>query len=86
MGEQMDSNVQINDDGEEIGDFFDLNIVKNYSFNKAEFPFKFEYNVIEPQPTLDSAFKIEPESATVGSRSSHEFKVTFDPSKGVGNF
>ena len=74
--------------GEEIGttdqsgDLFDLDIVKNFAFDKAENPFKFELKAVEPPPSTDSAFKIEPSQCVVGPRSNHEFTVTFDPSKG----
>ena len=80
------SKLKIHDPQPTPRDFFDIDIVKNYSFDKTESPFKVEYNIIEPEPAVDSAFKIEPETALVGSRSSHSFTVTFDPSKGTGNF
>lgn len=47
-------------------------------------PFKFKYDVIEPEPSKNSAFEITPSSVSVGSRSTFEFTVTFDPSKGTG--
>lgn len=65
---------------------FDIDIVKNFAFDKAENPFKFEFQAIEPEPTKDSAFKIEPVSCSVGPRSTHNFTVTFDPTKGTGRF
>jgi hypothetical protein len=71
---------------EEVGDYFDLDIVKNFAFDKAESPFKFEFAAIEPEPTKDSAFKIEPATAVVGSRSTAQFTITFDPSKGTGAY
>jgi hypothetical protein len=37
---------------------------------------------VEPPPSLDSAFKIEPKQCMVGPRSVCNFTVTFDPSKG----
>lgn len=63
-----------------------MDIVKNFAFDKAENPYKFELMAIEPEPSLDSAYKIEPKQCTVGPRSSHSFTVTFDPSKGTGKF
>lgn len=74
------------DETNEDRDIFDIDITKNLAFDKAENPFKFEFKAIEPEPSLDSAFKIEPESVVVGSRSTHNFTVTFDPSKGTGKF
>jgi len=53
---------------EELGDIFDIDIVKNFSFDKADNPFKFELQAIEPEPSRDSAFKIEPQSVLVGPR------------------
>ena len=68
-------------------ELFDVDIVKNFAFDKAENPFKFEFMAIEPEPSKDSAFQIEPLSCTVGPRSTHSFQVTFDPSKGqAGRF
>ena len=60
--------------------------MKNFAFDKAENPYKFELKALEPEPSKDSAFKIEPASVLVGPRTSHQFSVTFDPSKGTGNF
>ena len=67
-------------------DFFDVDIVKNFAFDKMDNPYKFELQAIEPEPSQDSAFKIEPASCYVGSRSTHSFTVTFDPMKGTGHF
>ena len=53
---------------EPLDDLFDLDIIKNYAFDKNENPFKFEFQAIEPEESKDSAFKIEPESLTVGPR------------------
>jgi len=64
-------------------DLFDLDIVKNFAFDKSENPFKFELQAIEPPPSTDSAFKIEPSQCVVGPRSNHEFTITFDPNKGA---
>jgi hypothetical protein len=52
---------------------FDVDIVKNFAFDKAENPFKFEFTAIEPEPSKNSAFKIEPEECTVGPRSTATF-------------
>jgi hypothetical protein len=54
------------------------------AFDKSSVPFKFEYSALEPEPSKDSAFEITPASTVVGSRSTREFQVTFDPSKGTG--
>ena len=69
-----------------VEDIFDIDIIKNLAFDKADVPYKFEYKAIEPEPSQGSAFKIEPTTAVVGSRSTHQFTVTFDPSKGTGRF
>lgn len=63
-----------------------MDIFKNVAFDKNETPFKFEYKAIEPDISENSAFKIEPESVTVGARSTFTFTVTFDPSHGTGSF
>lgn len=60
--------------------------MKNFAYDKAENPFKFELQAIEPEASLDSAFKIEPNTCVVAPRSMHTFQVTFDPAKGTGAF
>lgn len=69
-------------DTDDSADLFDLDIVKNFAFDKSENPYKFELKAIEPPPSTDSAFKIEPSQCVVGPRSNHEFTITFDPRKG----
>ena len=65
---------------------FDLDIVKNFAFDKKENPYKFELKAIEPTASNDSAFTIEPRKCIIGSRSTNTFTVTFDPMKGAGHF
>lgn len=83
QNKQQEATLSVEDEEEDI---FDIDIVKNFAFDKAENPFKFELKALEPEPSKDSAFKIEPATCLVGPRSSHQFTVTFDPSKGTGNF
>ena len=78
--------MSFEDEDCEEDDIFDLDIIKNLAFDKNEVPFKFEYTAIEPEVSDNSAFSITPASVMVGSRSNYTFTVTFDPSKGTGNF
>lgn len=67
-------------------DLFKIGVVKNTAFDKRNLPFKFSFTAIEPAETVDSAFVIEPKSTVVNCRSTMEFKVTFSPSHGLGDF
>ena len=67
-------------------DAFKLSIIKNASYDKALFPFKFNFSAIEPEVSQDSVFHIEPHSTVVGSRQVQEFTVHFNPNQGVGAF
>jgi hypothetical protein len=67
-------------------DAFQLKIVKNQSYDKQLFPFKFNFQAIEPPASRNSAFEIQPSSVTVGSRQIQEFVVNFNPTEEVGNF
>lgn len=67
-------------------DPFDLVIAKNQSFDKAKYPFKFDFQALEPQESQGSCFTIQPKSVAIPSRSLQEFTVTFDPTVGVGTF
>lgn len=66
--------------------FFNLSVAKNVSFDRKEFPFKFEYEAIEPEESTNSAFEISPKEQVIGPRENYTFTVTFNPSKGVGEF
>lgn len=46
-------------------DAFKLSIVKNSSYDKALFPFKFNFSAIEPPVSQDSVFHIEPSSVVI---------------------
>jgi len=46
-------------------DAFQLKIVKNGSFDKKKFPFKFSFTAIEPPESSNSAFEISPKVVTV---------------------
>jgi len=67
-------------------DAFNIKIVKNQSFDKGLFPFKFNFTAIEPEPSQNSCYDIQPSSVVVGSRQTQEFVVRFAPTKEVGNF
>mmetsp|Transcript_13740 Transcript_13740/g.13453 ORF Transcript_13740/g.13453 Transcript_13740/m.13453 type:complete len:191 (+) Transcript_13740:317-889(+) len=67
-------------------DFFTLSVEKNLSYDRKENPFKFEYQAIEPEESLNSAFEVSPKTYVVGSRETSTFTVTFYSDKGVGEF
>ena len=60
--------------------------MKNQSFDKKKYPFKFNFSAVEPEESKSSAFEITPKNIAMGPRSIQEFKVTFDPSAGTGSF
>jgi hypothetical protein len=61
-------------------------VAKNFSFDRKENPFKFNFEAIEPAESLDSAFEIQPKQLVVGPREVSTFSVTFYSNKGVGEF
>jgi len=67
-------------------DAFNLSIIKNQSFDKRKFPFKFNFQAVEPEESHTSAYEIVPKNVVVAARSSQEFTVSFNPSSGVGLF
>lgn len=67
-------------------DYFDIGIIKNTSFDKAQTPFKFNFTALEPSESTDTAYEVVPKQASVAPRSSQEFTVYFHPNKGVGLF
>ena len=56
------------------------------SFDRKRYPYKFNFNAVEPEESQNSAFDINPKSLAVPSRSTTEFVVTFNPTHDVGNF
>lgn len=67
-------------------DYFSLSIGKNFSYDRKENPYKFNFEAIEPEESHDSAYEIQPKSLTVGPRETSTFNVTFYSNKGVGEF
>lgn len=49
-------------------DLFNLSVIKNMSFDRRDNPFKFNFDVIEPEESRDSAFEISPKSLILNSR------------------
>jgi hypothetical protein len=50
-------------------DPFKLNIAKNQSFDKGKYPYKFDFEALEPAESVNSCFKISPKNVSVSSRS-----------------
>jgi len=67
-------------------DLFNLSIGKNFSYDRKDNPFKFNFEAIEPEESHDSAFEIQPKSVQVGPREIINFSVTFYSNKGEGEF
>jgi hypothetical protein len=43
-------------------DYFNLSIAKNFSYDRRDNPFKFNFEALEPEESLDSAFEIQPKN------------------------
>jgi len=41
-------------------DYFNLSVAKNFSYDRKDNPFKFNFEAIEPEESHDSAFEIQP--------------------------
>lgn len=67
-------------------DYFDLSVAKNFSFDRKDNPYKFNFEAIEPEESKDSAFEISPKGLVIGPRETQTFKVTFFSNKGIGEF
>lgn len=67
-------------------DTFDIRVVKNQSFDKKRYPYKFQFTALEPEESQSSPFEVAPKSVVVNARSFQEFTVTFNPTKEVGTF
>lgn len=67
-------------------DLFETSIVRNFGFDSAENPYKFNFSAIEPEETKGSAFEIAPKNSVLGPREIQNFTVTFHSNKGEGEF
>ena len=67
-------------------DTFSIGVVKNQSFDKKRYPYKFKFTAIEPEESQNSPFEVNPKSVVVNARSFQEFTVVFNPTKDVGRF
>ncbi len=63
-----------------------MSVAKNFSYDRKENPFKFDFQAIEPEESQNSAFEITPKQYVVGSRETASFTVTFYSTKGVEEF
>jgi len=50
-------------------DPFKLKIAKNQSFDKVKYPFKFDFQALEPAESVNSCFAIQPKNVAVPARS-----------------
>lgn len=63
-----------------------MSVAKNHGFDAHENPYKFNFNVIEPEESKSSAFEVNPKSFVMGPRQIQSFNVTFSSAKGIGEF
>lgn len=49
-------------------DVFDIQVAKNISFDKDIFPYKFQFDLIEPLESENSIFEIYPKHTILGPR------------------
>jgi hypothetical protein len=49
-------------------DIFETGVVRNNGFDSKENPYKFSFNVIEPEESKNSAFEIAPKNSVLGPR------------------
>jgi hypothetical protein len=47
---------------------FQTGIVRNNGFDSKENPYKFSFNVIEPEESKNSAFEVAPKNSVLGPR------------------
>ena len=50
-------------------DLFNINIVKNQSFDKKRMPYKFQFTAQEPDESTNSPFEVQPKQVLVNARS-----------------
>ena len=65
---------------------FNITIDKNTGFDSEENPFKLNFNLIEPEPSMTSPFEIEPQTVIIPARETQFFEVKFSPDQGVDTF
>lgn len=80
----FDERDQVNKKADE--DLFKITIDKNTGFDSEENPFRLKFDLIEPEPSLGSAFQIEPQHVIIPARETQFFEVKFDSDQGVGTF
>lgn len=65
---------------------FNITIGKNSGFDSEENPFKLNFELIEPAPSTNSPFEIEPQSVIIPARETQFFEVRFNSNQGVDTF
>jgi hypothetical protein len=86
-GIQVDWKIYDSKDLENVDqDVFETNVVRNNGFDSKENPYKFNFTVIEPEESKNSAFEIAPKNSVLGPREIQTFNVTFFSNKGIGEF
>ena len=65
---------------------FNITIGKNTGFDSEENPFKLNFELIEPPPSLNSPFEIIPQRVIIPARETQFFEVKFNSNQGVDTF
>lgn len=65
---------------------FNITIDKNTGFDSEENPYKLNFNLIEPEPSMNSPFEIEPQTVIIPARETQFFEVKFNSDQGVDTF
>lgn len=79
--DQKDQNERNKED-----DLFKITIDKNTGFDSEENPYKLKFDLIEPEPSVNSPFSIEPQRAVIPARETQFFEVRFNSGQGVDTF
>jgi hypothetical protein len=62
-------------------DIFNVAVDFNNGFDRAENPYRFAFELIEPEVSYESIYSIEPKYTVMGPREVQTFTVTFSPDK-----
>ena len=49
-------------------DLFESSVVRNHGFDSGENPYKFKFDVIEPEESKNSTFEVAPKRCVLGPR------------------
>lgn len=82
----IDWNMFDQRDQTEKDELFNISIIKNIGFDSDENPYKLNFEIIEPEPSHNSPFEIEPRATIIPARETQFFEVKFNSNQGVEIF